>query len=284
MAGRYERELAVAIEAAQAAGDAIRDLYERSAAATYTKGDGSPVTDADLAADQIIRARLQAAFPDDALLTEEGADDAARLANRRVWIVDPIDGTQQFVDRTGEFDVLIALVVEQRPVAGVILQPTTGEFFAAAEGAGAWKGVGSAKERFELEPVAADASPLIAASVWLNMPAATSAIGRVVQRIDAAEPFVSPYGVTVRHLTRREPRWDVLIGPPSRTDQTMAWEWDFAAADIVVREAGGAFTDAWGRRFDYNKPVPRNQGGLLIAVDPNTHRRVLDALAPELPT
>jgi fructose-1,6-bisphosphatase/inositol monophosphatase family enzyme len=91
--GTYARELEIAVSTALEAGAAVREFYETASAATYTKGDGSPVTDADLASDRIIRRRIGEAFPDDAMLTEEGADEASRLTNPRCWVVDPIDGT-----------------------------------------------------------------------------------------------------------------------------------------------------------------------------------------------
>lgn len=279
----YEAELKVAIAAAQAAGDAVRDLYERAAAAAYTKGDGSPVTDADLAADRIIREHLEKAFPDDAILTEEGADDQARLGAERIWIVDPIDGTQQFIDRSGEFDVLIALAVNGVPVVGVMLQPTTGWYLAARQGAGAWTGQGAEHEPFALSPAPSDRPPRISTSIWLNMPHGLAGVQAAARRLGAEEPEVSVFGVIARHFAMPERRHDTLIGLPTRVDQTMAWEWDFATADVIVREAGGAFTDAWGRPFRYNKPLPRNEGGIVLSVDPRTHERVLAAIEPELP-
>lgn len=280
---RFAVELDVAVSAARAAGEAIRDLYERSAASTYTKADGSPVTDADLAADRIIRETISAAFPDDAILTEEGADDPTRLGVARIWVVDPIDGTQQFVNRTGEFDVLIALVADGAPVVGVMLQPTTGRYLAAVHRGGAWAGEGETRAPVRFTPAPDGQPPRLSTSIWLNMPAAEPGLRAAAQRLGACDPEVSPYGIIVRHVLPPESRFDVLIGLPTRPDQTMAWEWDFAAADVIVHEAGGAFTDAWGRRFRYNKPVPRNEGGVVLSVDPATHQQVLAAIAPELP-
>src|SRR3954462_10381957 len=115
---QYEREWRAAVEIAAEAAITVREIYEAQAAKVYTKSDDSPVTDADLAADRVIRQRLAESFPSDAILTEEGADDNARFSAKRCWVVDPIDGTQQFIERTGQFDVLIALIVEGRPVVG----------------------------------------------------------------------------------------------------------------------------------------------------------------------
>ena len=281
--GSFSRELRVAIDAARAAGHAIGDLYDRAAAKTYVKPDGSPVTDADLASDRIFREMLKSAFPGDAILTEEGVDDEARLLAKRVWIVDPIDGTQQFVNRTGEFDVLISLIEEGVPVVGVLLQPTTGRYLAAARGNGALLGEYETERHFKFDRVPDEHTPRLETSSWLNVPDSLPGLARISERLGAAIPDISACGIVPRHLIPPSNHHDVLIGLPTLPGQTMAWEWDFAAADIVVREAGGSFTDAWGNRFTYNKRVPRNVGGIVMSVDPDTHRRVIDAIAPELP-
>ena len=293
----YTRELAVAIEATRAAGEAVRAQYDAQTAATYEKADGSPVTDADLAADRIIRTWLTGAFPDDAILTEEGVDDPARLSAERCWIVDPIDGTAQFIERTGQFDVLISLVVNGRPVVGVMLQPSTGLFLAAAAGEGAIAGVGDRTTPLRLIPLDG-AAPRIMTSVWFGAPATLPLLNRVASRLGSAAALNTEVGVVARSLIDRMPDLDldgpttaeiqptdpvdVICGVPIAGDGTMAWEWDFVASDIVVTEAGGAFTDCWGRLHRYNKSRPRNVGGFVMSVDRDTHARFLSALEPEL--
>src|SRR5215204_2822792 len=137
--GAWRPELDTALAAGKAAEKLILDFYNSASAETYTKLDGSFVTDADLAADRTIRKVISHAFPADALLTEEGTRDPDRLRNRRVWIVDPIDGTAEFVKRTGLFDVMIALAVEGRPVVAVSVNPVGKRTQAAVLGAGAWE-------------------------------------------------------------------------------------------------------------------------------------------------
>jgi 3'-phosphoadenosine 5'-phosphosulfate (PAPS) 3'-phosphatase len=92
---------------------------------------------------------------------------------------------------------------------------------------------------------------------------------------------VTRSGTAIHHLAPGGP-FDAFLGLPTPEKRTMAWEWDFAAADVITHEAGGRYTDVWGNRFRYNKPLPRNHGGLLASVDPATHERVLAALSPEL--
>jgi len=279
----YAAELAAAVAAASEAGRVVRDLYERAAAATYTKTDGSLVTDADFAADRVVRAILHERCPADPILTEEGQDDPARLASERCWVVDPIDGTDQFVRRTGEFDVLVALVVDGRPVAAAGCHPPSGLVLGAAAGGGAWVERESERRPLRYPPVAGS-PPRVATSVWLGAPANLDILGRVAARLGAAPTAILPTGVSPRLFATNGDRvFDALVGLKLGLDQTMAWEWDFAVTDLIVHEAGGVFTDLWGRPHRYNKPVPRNVGGLVAAADPATHTRLLAALRPELP-
>jgi 3'-phosphoadenosine 5'-phosphosulfate (PAPS) 3'-phosphatase len=283
MSSRYDQELAVAERAAREAGAVVLDLYNRSAAATYTKADGSPVTDADLASDKIIRRILGEAFPNDALLTEEGADDPGRLVAPRVWIVDPIDGTQQFVNRTGQFDVLIALAVFGRPVVGVIYQPTTDTLTSAAEGGGAWMTVQGERHRLTFTPVPADAPPRLLTAHWFGSPGNLPLLQRTADRLGGGTPIEHYVGLTIRHFAPPGNPADALVGTITDGNLMAGGEWDIAAPGVVIQEAGGLLTDAWGRPHAFNKPKPGIDGGLLASVDPVTHRRIVEALGVEIP-
>lgn len=276
----YVEELTVAVAAAKRAGAAIQDLYERAAAASYVKGDGSPVTDADLAADCIIRRVIGDAFPADAILTEEGADDRARLNAAHCWVVDPIDGTKQFIERTGEFDVLIALVVAGRPVVGVSYQPPTGLLIAATAGGGAFVEQNGTRRPLRLTPAAGP--PRIVTSHWLGAPASMPVLSRVAARLGAPPPAMSELGIYTRTFISPENEFDALIGYSDKLTQPMGSEWDATVADLVIHEAGGRVSDLAGRLHIYNKPAPKNVGGLVLAVDPATHTHILRAIKPEL--
>ena len=101
------------------------------------KTDDEPVTEADRSANQHIVTRIRAVYPDDGILSEESKDDLARLHKERVWIIDPMDGTKEFIARNGEFSVMIGLAVKGRPVLGVVQQPASGLLYAGALGYGA---------------------------------------------------------------------------------------------------------------------------------------------------
>jgi myo-inositol-1(or 4)-monophosphatase len=280
----YRAELDAAIAAALAAAAAVRDLYDRAAAATYEKQDGSVVTDADLAADRIIREVVGARFPADGILTEEVSDDRARLTKRRCWIADPIDGTQQFVERTGDFDVLVALVEAGRPIVAAGCQPTTGRLCVATRGGGSWIGDGNEpfrRVRFDL--LASDAAPRLASTIWFGAPDNLPTLERIAARLGGAGDVLQ-IGFTPR-LFLPPRRCDAMIGYRPRKpmdEQSMAWEWDFAMPDLFVAEAGGVVTDLNGEPYRYNKPIARCGDGLVAAVDPATHARVLAAARAEV--
>jgi myo-inositol-1(or 4)-monophosphatase len=277
---RYRGDLDGAITAALTAGAIVREFYGGDTAATYAKGDGSPVTDADLAADRAIRDVLTDRFPNDAILSEEGQDDVRRLTNSRCWIVDPIDGTEQFIQRTGEFDVLVALVENGRPVAVAGYQPSNRLLITATKDGGAWvRSDESAWRQVRLEP--AGNRVRLGTSKWFGAPENAPIIESVANRLGAELEQPAVTGFSPRMFLA--PRViDVMIGVRPGTDQTMASEWDFAVADLVFHEAGGMVTDLSGQQYRYNKPVPHNLGGLLAAADPASHARVLDALQHEL--
>lgn len=273
----YIAELGVALEAARAAANAIMPFYTSRSSTTYTKGDGSPVTDADIAADRVIRETITAAFPGDALLTEESEDDDARLRQRRVWIVDPIDGTAQFIAGTGRFDVMIALAVDGVATLAVSLQPTTGLTHAAVRGAGAWRGTGDDWEPLRIAPP--HDPPRLVASRYYLLPGQERELAAVAAALGAGTPAVMDVGFQPRALDPAERAYDAFLGAPQDPAIFAAREWDIAASDVIVHEAGGVVTDFHGRRHRYNKPDSHIEDGLLVSASPALHERLLREIA-----
>jgi 3'-phosphoadenosine 5'-phosphosulfate (PAPS) 3'-phosphatase len=276
----FATELDAAVAAAIAGGNIVSEFYEKATARTYEKGDGSPVTDADMAADRVISTILRERIPQVPILTEEGDDDATRLNSKRCWIVDPVDGTEQFIKRTGEFDVLVALVEGGRPVAVAGYQPTTRTLVTATRGGGAW--VTIANQPSERIVFSAPGPQLrIATSKWFGAPGNAGILREVASRLGTNPAPMLDTGFSPRMFLA--PRaFDAMIGVRDGEDQTMASEWDFAVADLVIAEAGGLTTDIAGRPFQYNKQVPTNNGGLVAAISPSVHDEVLQALRAEL--
>ncbi|HZS12524.1 MAG TPA: inositol monophosphatase family protein, partial [Nitrospirales bacterium] len=133
----FERELTVLTEALRDAGRRALEIQALGAEVTI-KADHSPVTSADLEIDRLLHAVLQKAFPEDGWLSEESPESASRLQAKRVWVVDPIDGTKYFIDRVPEFGISVALVEGGEVQVGAVFNPATDELFTAARGRGAW--------------------------------------------------------------------------------------------------------------------------------------------------
>jgi myo-inositol-1(or 4)-monophosphatase len=242
---RYLRELAVALDAAREAG-AILLRHYREGAEAWEKSEDNPVTHADLESDRAIAERLRAAFPDDALLSEETVQDPARTAKRRVWIVDPMDGTKEFTKRIPEFCVSIALVEAGEPVVGAILNPAAGVACWATRGGGTWReGV-----RVHVTAPARLADAVVIAS--------RTEISR--HQFDPYEGWfkeIRPVGSIAWKLACiacGEGDLNVSVAPKN--------EWDVCAGDLLVREAGGRYLAFDGKPRIYNQRETLIEAGM----------------------
>jgi 3'(2'), 5'-bisphosphate nucleotidase len=240
----------VAVRAARAAGAAAMAFY--GTATSTAKADASPVTQADHAANDVIVARLREAFPDDAILSEESKDSAARLSARRVWIVDPLDGTKEFLAQNGEFSIMIGLVEDGEPVLGVVYLPDGDVLFSAARDLGAWVERGGVRERLERAPVNGEPLRLVGSRSH-----AEPLVARMQEALGITD--VEPCGsVGVKCSRIAEGRRDLYVHPVA-----FMKEWDTCAPEVILREAGGAVTDCRGEPLRYNKPDPRQPHGIL---------------------
>ena len=236
----YDRELEVALEAAREAGAVLRRHYERGTE-SWEKSEDNPVTLADLESDRVISERLGAAFPDDAILSEETVSDLSRLQNARVWIVDPMDGTKEFTQKIPEFGASIALVEEGEPVVGVILNPAAGVTVWASRGGGT---------RRDGRPVQVSGCESLAEATVI---ASRTEISR-----NQFEPYegwfreLRPVGSIAWKLACiacGEGDLNVSVAPKN--------EWDVCAGDLLVREAGGVYVafDGGVRRYNQEKTL-----------------------------
>jgi 3'(2'), 5'-bisphosphate nucleotidase len=224
---------------AEAAGQEILAVYARADFGARLKGDQSPVTDADLAADAAIRRGLARISRLPVLSEEVAVPYEERRSWAEFWLVDPLDGTKDFLARNDEFTVNIALIRAGRPVLGVIGVPALGELFAAEEGGGCFRHQGRAVER--LSGQALGQTLAMARSRFHDSPesgqfAARHGVGEVIP-IGSALKF----GRLAQGVIQLYPRF----GPTS--------EWDIAAGEVIVREAGGQMVDrATGQPHLYN--------------------------------
>ncbi len=282
--GAFQRELDVAIAAVRDAAATIAAYYAEASVAIYTKQDASPVTDADLASDRILREHLANAFPGDAILTEEGADDPARLTSPRVWIADPLDGTQQFIDRTGEFDVFLALVIDGRPVVAVAGHPITGTVLSAVTGEGATIEDDAGRRTLRVAPLDRDGHIQLGANRFHTFPRDWPTLVRIANAAGVTPPE-APLPFTPRAffaLDGLPPAYEAYLGlGPQSGDPSVGSDWDMAAPDLLIHEAGGVLTDDRGELIHYNKPDVELRHGVIAATDSVVHRRLLDQLVLE---
>ncbi|MDQ1301682.1 MAG: 3(2), 5-bisphosphate nucleotidase, partial [Chloroflexota bacterium] len=134
--GDFTHELALAVKLAREAGAIVKTFYQVSPNIRW-KDPTEPVTEADRAVNAYLVKQLSLAFPEDGILAEESQDDPARLGKRRVWIIDPLDGTLEFITHNGEFCIMIGMAYDHAPAVGVVYQPIDDVLYAAAQGSGA---------------------------------------------------------------------------------------------------------------------------------------------------
>jgi 3'(2'), 5'-bisphosphate nucleotidase len=245
MVALHEGAIALAREAAAK----ILEVYESEFAVQH-KDDRSPLTAADLASHRCILAGLERLSPDIPVLSEESAEDVPALVRRewkRLWLVDPLDGTREFVKRNGEFTVNIALIDDGVPVFGVVQQPVTGALWWGARGVGAFKRVlrQAQDERDSDVPLRVR----VPASAPLRVAASRSHRDERTEAFMARMGDVEPIGVgsSLKFCMLAEGAIDVYPRfAPTR-------EWDTGAAQCVVEAAGGAVVDPRGRPLSYNQ-------------------------------
>jgi myo-inositol-1(or 4)-monophosphatase len=235
-------------DAARRAGEiALRDFRwgATTSAPIHAKHGGSPVTAADLAVDRYLNERLRAAYPDAGWLSEETADDLSRLDKATLLVVDPIDGTRAFLAGDPRWTVSIALVLEARPIAGVVHAPVLGETYAAALGCGA---------RLDGAPIRASARAELEGALVGGPKTMIAALAKAAGIELVPAPRIPSLALRLARVA--DGALDVGLASASSHD------WDIAAADILLSEAGALLTDAHGQILRYNRKETR-RGALL---------------------
>jgi myo-inositol-1(or 4)-monophosphatase len=231
----------------------------------HIKADQSPVTSADLAVNHILYRHLLDAFPDDGWLSEESPDSEVRLDKRRVWVIDPIDGTSAFIRREPEFCISVALIEDGRPVLAAIFNPSTDELYAAIRGEGL---------HLNDRPVVAQhgkpgEATTIALSPWEQQ----------LGRFKSLEARMT--GRPMRSIA-----WALALAASGRIEAVATWEsqneWDIAAGALLVQEGGGKVSDGAGMPLRFNQRDPRSQG--MVATSHHCPLPVADQLRTLLPS
>jgi myo-inositol-1(or 4)-monophosphatase len=235
--------------------------FYRSSYDVTDKSPDNPVTDADFASDALLKERLMGLLPDAGWLSEETADNSARLEKRRMWCVDPIDGTKEFIMGIPEFSVSVALVEDGVPVLAVIYNPATGELYSAEKNHGFhFNGTPTTvTAREQLDGAAIDAS-----------------------RSERKRGEFAPFEDSLTIRTMGSVAYKLARVASGQCDATWSrgpkHEWDICAGVLLVQEAGGVCVDLSDEPCLFNKAFPKVNG--IIADNGHLHEQIVAALAP----
>lgn len=249
------RELARATELARQAGALVLSYFGHEIAVETKPGEG-PVTRADREAGVLIVEGLRSSFPDDGILSEEAPDDGSRLRCRRAWMIDPLDGTRDFVAGRPGFSVMIGLVIDGRPTLGVVFQPVGGVLYDAFLGGGARK----IDEDGRAQPLHVSG---IHQTSELRLVTSRSHRTADIDRVRGAlgvsdELRLGSVGLKLCTIAGGER--DLYVNPEGHSSL-----WDSCGPEAILREAGGVLTDLSGRPLNYTGPSTRNSRGLVAS-------------------
>lgn len=254
--------LEVALKAAKAAQKAILDVYHHDFDVVM-KQDNSPVTIADQNADRIIREIIHQYYPSHAFLTEESEDDKKRLDNDYCWIVDPVDGTKDFVNRDNEFTTNIALAYKHQLVLGVVMIPVTGEIYYATKGQGSYY----IDNHGNIEKIHVNDKEKDLIMLTSRFHVSPEEI-TYQEKEDNKIIRIEKYGSAIKscRIARGLAEIQCKFGPGTK-------EWDTAASQIIVQEAGGHFITPTGTVMEYNRPDVYNHEGFIVVNKLNNYLR-----------
>jgi 3'(2'), 5'-bisphosphate nucleotidase len=243
-------ELDIAIEAAQEASNVILEIYQKDYN-TFTKTDNSPVTDADLESNKIINKILSNTKY--SILSEEDIDDQSRLSKDMIWIVDPLDGTSDFIDKTGEFTVMIALIQNKKPILGVIAWPTEKILFVAQKNCGAFRYSDNKWDKISVTKI--------------NELPRCRTVGSRHHLSEKEKEFIKKIGIEDFTSIGSSLKVGKISSGQAEayiTTTNKMKEWDTAASYCIVSEAGGKMTDMLGNDLTYNNKNVHHQNGILV--------------------
>lgn len=250
-----QADLAFAKRLAQEAGDLALRYYDLPLIVEEKPGASGPVTQADREVNSYIIRIIRKTFPKDAILAEESENDLGRLGAERVWMVDPIDGTREFIARSGEFSTMIGLAVRGKPTVGALYQPTRGRLFFASLGGGAFLEEDGVTRQLHVADTAFSEFRLAVAKPWrgarVEMIRQALGVARVV-------PMGSG-GLKLVMIAAGEA--DLYVNPSGRLA-----EWDTCAPEVLIHEAGGRISDLEGNPLSYNRgPEVCHKKGVLAS-------------------
>jgi len=261
--GSDPADLIAPLEALMREAGALALATARTEFRRWTKGpDNSPVTEADIAVNELLRERLPALAPEAGWLSEESADEPGARVTQTTWIVDPIDGTRGFLAGLADWTISVALVEQDRPLLAALYAPASDEMFLAVRGHGTTLN----NRRINANPGATLAGARLAGP--------KRKLDRVAQRQPdvVLEPKIHSLALRIARVAQG--RLDVAFAGKG------AHDWDLAAADLLVHEAGGAMTDLAGRPLSYNRADLEH--GALIAAGSDRHAALVDLVRDQI--
>jgi 3'(2'), 5'-bisphosphate nucleotidase len=271
----YQREIKVAAELARAAGAVLLEHYDSPFLVEQKINaleEIEEVTAADREANEMIVARLREEFSHDGILAEESSDTEERLGKERVWLIDPMDGTKNFIQRDGDFAVQIGLAVAGEAVAGVVYQPVRDVLYRAARGGGAWlEEKGEEARRMTVSARTKPGEMVLASSRSHRSPRMERVVGAFGFKDEMRRGSV---GVKIGLIAEQEADLYLHLSPSTK-------QWDTCAPEIILAEAGGRLTDLFGQPLRYNALRIDNQNG-VVATNGVAHEMVIENLAPLL--
>ncbi|MCO6449773.1 MAG: 3'(2'),5'-bisphosphate nucleotidase CysQ [Caldilineales bacterium] len=262
--------LAVVGSLVRQSGTIVREYHDRPNEVDW-KGTNDPVTAADKAVNDFLVAGLRERFPADAILAEESKDNLERLQAARVWCVDPLDGTKEFIARNGEFSIMAGLAIDGVATLGVVYQPIIDVMYTGIVGEGAWIEDPSGRRPLHVDDVDTPAEMRLVVSRSHRNPITDdikSTLGITQERISGS------VGLKCGLIARAEA--DLYLHPAPGTK-----EWDTCAPEAILVGAGGRMSDCWGRPLRYNQADVRRRGG-LVASNGRCHARVISLMGPAL--
>ncbi len=270
----YQKELEIAIQGVIEAGEILIEYFKKKNYRVRYKsksGKGSPVTDADIKSNEILKSKIASNFPNDGWLSEETIDDKTRLEKQRVWIVDPLDGTNDFLKGIPEFSISVSLVEGKNPILGIVYNPATGELYYGVKGNGAYLRKIKTQELIKL--VANESSKLKNAIEDASIIVSRKEFSRIEKLEILAKKF--------REVKFRESIAYKIVNVASGWADAVVSifdksEWDLAGAHIIAEEAGLKVTDLYGNKIFYNAENIKRKG--VIVSNETLHDEILKIL------
>lgn len=272
MSGKLSEELKVATCIAREAGATVMRVYATDFSVSY-KGKDDPVTQADHLANALIVKAIEKQFPADLIVAEESPPPSKSLTASRVWYVDPLDGTKEFIARNGEFSVMIGLVIDGRPQLGVVYRPDGDVLYGGIVGQEAWVEVNGTRKALVIDSTRAPSSMTLVVSRSHRSPL----IEKICEIVGVGHEIISgSVGLKIGLIA--EGKADLYLEPGPNTSV-----WDACGPEAILQAAGGQFTDMYGQQLAYGGTSLKNIQG-LVATNGHSHGQVVAALASVLPS